>query len=94
MADDLPLNDLAARLGQVPGIMGAMLGGSRARGDHTASSDYDVGLYYRSPLDTGALSALARVVAGPDADVTEPGEWGPWVDGGAGVGSSAVGGQQ
>jgi hypothetical protein len=60
-----------------------MLGGSRARSEHLAGSDFDVGVYYRAPLDTAALGELARAVAGPDATVTEPGGWGPWVDGGA-----------
>jgi hypothetical protein len=55
---------------------------SRARGTHTPESDYDLGVYYRGRLDTGRLAALAREVAGPAARVTEPGEWGPWVDGG------------
>jgi len=60
-----------------------MLGGSRARGQHTPESDVDLGLYYRPPLDTAALGRLARAFSGPDATVTEPGDWGPWVDGGA-----------
>ncbi len=60
-----------------------MLGGSRARGEHSPDSDYDVGLYYRPPLDTDALLSLARGVSGPRAAVAQPGEWGPWVDGGA-----------
>lgn len=71
------------RLGAIRGVSGVMLGGSRARGEHTAQSDYDLGLYYRAPLDTGGLRALARQVAGPAVEVTEPGGWGPWVDGGA-----------
>ncbi|NEK59408.1 nucleotidyltransferase domain-containing protein [Geodermatophilus sabuli] len=75
--------ELAARLATVPGVVGVTLGGSRARGDHTADSDTDLGLYYRPPLDTGALGTLAREVSGPGATVTRPGEWGPWVDGGA-----------
>ena len=45
--------------------------------------DVDLGLYYRRPLDIDALSALARDLAGPGAQVTQPGAWGPWVDGGA-----------
>lgn len=64
------------------GISGVLLGGSRARGDAAPDSDIDLGLYYRQPLDVGALAALARDVAGPAARVTAPGDWGPWVDGG------------
>jgi hypothetical protein len=80
--DDARMVALADRLVEVPGIVGVLLGGSRARGTHTAESDTDLGLYYRGTLDTGRLGALARAVAGPAAQVTEPGEWGPWVDGG------------
>jgi hypothetical protein len=67
------------RLIEVPGIVGVTLGGSRARGTHTPDSDTDLGLYYRPPLDLAALQA----VAGDAGRVTAPGEWGPWVDGGA-----------
>ena len=77
------VSDVARQLCRVDGVVGVMLGGSRARGEHLTSSDYDVGLYYRPPLDTTALASLARRVAGSDAEVTEPGQWGPWVDGGA-----------
>jgi predicted nucleotidyltransferase len=76
------LRDQAERLVEVPGGVGVMLGGSRARGEHTPDSDTDVGLYYRPPLDVAALTRLARAVAGPEAQLTEPGAWGPWVDGG------------
>lgn len=82
MVDDDELRALAVRLCRVPGVVGVMLGGSRARGEHTAQSDIDLGLYYRPPLDVVALGDLARDVAGPAASVTHPGEWGPWVDGG------------
>jgi hypothetical protein len=80
---DARLRDLAEELAEVGGIDAVVLGGSRARGQHTAASDVDVGLYYRPPLDVRALQALANQVAGADARVTAPGEWGPWVDGGA-----------
>ena len=74
--------ELATRLVEVPGVVGVLLGGSRARGAHTPESDTDLGLYYRRPFDTDALDVLAKRVAGPSAAVTEPGGWGPWVDGG------------
>ena len=76
------LTALAERLAAVDGIVGVLLGGSRARGDHSPESDVDLGLYYRPPLDVGALGELARELAGPAATVTRPGDWGPWVDGG------------
>ena len=76
------LHEQAERLVAVPGVLGVLLGGSRARGEHTPESDVDLGLYYRGPLDVDALGALARDVAGPTAHVTAVGEWGPWVDGG------------
>jgi Nucleotidyltransferase domain len=77
------LRELAGRLTQVGGVRAVLLGGSRARGDHSPESDYDLGVYYEPPLDVVALQALARSVAGPEAQVTAPGAWGPWVDGGA-----------
>jgi hypothetical protein len=73
---------MASRLLSVAGVEAVVLGGSRARGDHRPSSDYDLGLYYRPTLDVVALRRLARQAAGPEAEVTEPGGWGPWVDGG------------
>ena len=73
---------MAQRLISVPGVEAVALGGSRARGDHTPSSDVDLGLNYRPPVDVATLTRLARELAGPDAEVTVPGQWGPWVDGG------------
>jgi hypothetical protein len=74
---------LAQPLLAVDGVVGVMLGGSRARGAHHPDSDVDLGVYYRPPLDVDGLAALAREVDGPLATVTRPGDWGPWVDGGA-----------
>ena len=64
------------RLTAVEGVVGVVLGGSRARGEHTPDSDVDLGLYYQGDLDIAALAAIARDVAGPDAEVTERGELG------------------
>ncbi len=77
---------IATRLGQVTGVAAVALGGSRARGTATATSDIDLGIYYEpeTPLDVDALRALARGLDGrPDAGATAPGEWGPWINGGA-----------
>ncbi|KUN85863.1 DNA polymerase subunit beta [Streptomyces bungoensis] len=77
------LVEIAVRLVEVGGVVGVCLGGSRARGAHSPDSDYDLGLYYRPPLDTAALRLLAAELTGEPVEVTEPGGWGPWVDGGA-----------
>lgn len=77
------LQEIADRLAGVGGIVGVCLGGSRATGAHRPDSDFDLGLYYRPPLDTAALRSLATELTGRAVDVTEPGGWGPWVNGGA-----------
>lgn len=77
------LDEIAHRLAGVEGVVGVCLGGSRARGAHDPGSDFDLGLYYRPPLDTAALRKLAAELTGEAVEVTEPGGWGPWVDGGA-----------
>ena len=79
---DARLAEVAAQVAGVPGVVGVVLGGSRARGTHTADSDTDLGVYYRGPLDVVALAAVAKRIGGPAAQVTEPGGWGPWVNGG------------
>ena len=83
MLSDHRLAGVAAALAEVDGVVGVSLGGSRARGTQAPDSDVDLGLYYRPPLDTRALRALARELTGREVEVTEPGGWGPWVDGGA-----------
>jgi predicted nucleotidyltransferase len=77
------LVETARQLADVDGVVGVVLGGSRARAEEHDDSDYDVGIYYRGRLDTDALRAIAADVADESVDVSEPGGWGPWVDGGA-----------
>ena len=78
---------IAEHLVDVDGVVAVVLGGSLARGEASANSDVDLGLYYdpASPPDMDALRSLARGFddEGSDASVTAPGGWGPWVDGGA-----------
>ena len=73
---------MAAALTTIPGVVGVTLGGSRARGTQSADSDWDLGVYYRGGLDVAAVRAAARRFDAA-AEVSEPGGWGPWVDGGA-----------
>jgi nucleotidyltransferase-like protein len=70
------------RIAKVAGVVGVVLGGSRARGTHRPDSDHDIGIYYRGELDVAALRELAGEVADEPAELTGPGGWGPWVDGG------------
>jgi len=84
--DDVLLGRLVRALGGVPGIRAIVLGGSRARGEATAQSDYDIGLYYEAdnPIDVGRLAKAAMLLPGAaSSSVTAIGDWGPWINGGA-----------
>lgn len=84
MITDQQLHAIATSASEVPGIRAVVLGGSRARGTHHEGSDVDLGLYYdKDDLDIEQLAAHAAVwnTSGP-VEVTAPGSWGPWVDGG------------
>ena len=84
--DDVLLGRLVHAIGGVPGVRAIVLGGSRARGEAAAHSDYDIGLYYEAdhPIDTGRLAKAAMLLPGAAASsVTAMGEWGPWINGGA-----------
>lgn len=80
------ITTVAATLADVPGVLAVALGGSRARGEHHPGSDIDIGIYYEpeQPPDLAALRALAAILDDRgEVDVTEPGAWGPWINGGA-----------
>jgi predicted nucleotidyltransferase len=86
MPTDPILNRIVPTLATVPGVAAIALGGSRARGTATASSDYDIGLYFSAaePLDTGRLLRTVKTFADtPETvEVTAIGGWGPWIVGG------------
>ncbi len=84
--DEVLIGRLVRAFGGVPGVRAIVLGGSRARGEATAASDYDIGLYYEAdhPIDTGRLAKAAMLLPGAaSSSVTAIGEWGPWINGGA-----------
>jgi len=74
----MDLGALVEKLADIPGVVGATLGGSRAVGRQRPDSDWDVGLYYRGRLDANDVRAL-----GFEGTVVDPGAWGRLVDGGA-----------
>lgn len=73
-----PVAALADELARLPGVVGVALGGSRATGVFREHSDWDLGLYHRGGVDPDGVRAL-----GYEGFVSEPGAWGPIVDGGA-----------
>lgn len=81
---DEHLHDMAHALVGVGGVEAVVLGGSRARGTHHQGSDVDLGLYYdHEHLDLSALSQVTERFSDTGAvQISAPGGWGPWVDGG------------
>ncbi len=78
---------VAARLGQVDGVVAVVLGGSWSRGTAHLDSDIDLGIYY-DPPHPPSIAALRQLAQESDDRhlpdlVTDFGEWGPWVNGGA-----------
>lgn len=80
------IQDIVGNIKSVSGVKAIVLGGSRARGTNTRSSDIDLGIYYNADhlLD---LSELAKVATRLDDEnrkdlITAIGGWGPWINGG------------
>jgi len=84
--NDPIIETMLTRFTHVPGVEAVVLGGSRCRGTHTPTSDYDMGIYYSPdrPLDIAALDAAAQALDDSHRSgmVTGIGGWGPWINGG------------
>lgn len=80
------IEDVAARLSEIPGIVGVVLGGSMASGTHSPASDIDIGIYYDDSSGFDLLE-LAKAAAELDDEhrenlISPIGGWGPWVNAG------------
>lgn len=80
------INEISTELKGTPGIVGVVLGGSRARGTNHATSDIDIGIYYdeSAGFDVEAVSKIATKLDDDHREnlVTSLGEWGAWINGG------------
>lgn len=59
MLADEDLIRMAEQVTRVDGILGVVLGGSRARGEEHADSDTDLGIYYDAGFDLAGLRSVA-----------------------------------
>lgn len=72
------LDKIIEGLSTVPGIEAIVLGGSRARGTHSSSSDIDIGIYYDSlKPNMNAFNKVAQSVDDEYRDnlITPPVGW-------------------
>ncbi|MCM3700315.1 nucleotidyltransferase domain-containing protein [Paenibacillus macerans] len=80
------IDQINKELSGVKGIVGVVLGGSRARGTNHATSDIDIGIYYdeAAGFDVSEVSKIATKLDDEHREniITSLGEWGPWVNGG------------
>jgi predicted nucleotidyltransferase len=91
MAAKSGLEKLAAKVAKklvgIDGVVAVTLGGSTARGAADAASDVDLGVYYRAE-NKPHVERFRELAKALDDDeeplsVTDFGDWGPWINGGA-----------
>jgi predicted nucleotidyltransferase len=84
--DFMDINKVVQAVSGVKGVQAVVLGGSQSRGEATEHSDYDIGVYYEvGALDTAGLEQRLQALDDGHMDtlLNPPGEWGPWINGGA-----------
>ena len=80
------IQDIKEELYGLPGVVGVVLGGSRARGTHSPDSDIDIGIYYDESkgFNTNDIEKAAFNLNNDKKEhlITSLGEWGEWINGG------------
>ncbi|MCD8908159.1 nucleotidyltransferase domain-containing protein [Staphylococcus arlettae] len=80
------VNKIVTEISGLPGVVGVVLGGSRAKGNHRPDSDIDIGIYYDETQ--GFNTEYIETAAGKLNDeqkeqlITALGDWGEWINGG------------
>src|SRR5690625_3262569 len=81
------IKKVSEELESIPGIVGVVLGGSRARGTHHPTADIDIGIYYdeSAGFDVSEVGKIATHLDDVHREdlVSSLGEWGSWINGGA-----------
>src|SRR5690625_4120742 len=80
------VNKINKELEGVPGVIGIVLGGSRARRTYHSTSDIDIGIYYDESIgfDVKEVNGVAGKLDDEHREnlVSSLGEWGDWINGG------------
>jgi len=83
---DRIIDNVANIMLEAPGVVGVVLGGSRARGTQTVNSDIDLVIYYSEAagFNVRDIGTIATHIDDEHREglITSLGEWGPWVNGG------------
>ncbi|MCR5052028.1 MAG: nucleotidyltransferase domain-containing protein [Streptococcus sp.] len=76
------IDEVVNELKKVSGVEVIVLGGSRARGIYSETSDIDIGIYYNEHLDFKAMNEVAKKLDSEHRDnlLSAIGIWGPWVN--------------
>ncbi|MER3419131.1 MAG: DNA polymerase subunit beta [Chloroflexota bacterium] len=80
-------DQIAARLGAIPGVVAVAVGDAFAHGMERPHTEIALAIYYdpATPPPVATLRAVARELdeRHPEDAASEPGAWGPWLNGGA-----------
>src|SRR5699024_207465 len=85
-AVDHTIQKIVEEINGLPGVVGVVLGGSRAKGNHRPDSDIDIGIYYDETqgFNTDNIEKEELKINGEKTDnlVTSLVDWGECINGG------------